>query len=285
MDTGKFVGLLLAFLVGALVLVAFVPIIEETTSETKTFENEGLYYMENPTEAVTMKYLGNAEWEINGEPLTYTSIGATNVIVTESFFVRNNGQVMGSLWQTWDTAEITIDNGTITGTFIRNETPGTVNTTYTDICIVTTEKSDLIMKNPSVATYFKSDSIADGMGITTVKDSDGVNQLKIFKIHVENMTATVTTESADITIDNVQLNTVAVNGYNDLYLFSSVTFNAVAGDYTTACTYNIVIVPSEVTAEKTIHPDSTLATIIDLLPFIAGVGLLMGAVAYFLRRY
>lgn len=284
MDTGKFVGLLVAFLVGALVLVAFVPIIEDTTSSTKTFENDGMYYMTNPTEAVHVEFLGGTDWKINGETLDYTVIGATNIVVFDNSFIRNVGQVRGDITTSFNDADFTIDNGTITGTY--NNGTGTINWTYTERCYVATnDKSAWTMTSNTGGWYIKSDSQITGIGLTTVKDSDGNNQIIVIHADAVGLEATVTTPTNAVTISDVVVNATPVNGYLDLYEFTSITFKVTWGTYVTNCTYNTVIVPSEVTVEKEYHPDSTLATIIDLLPFIAGVGLLMWAVAYFLRRY
>lgn len=285
MDTGKFVGLLVAFLVGALVLVAFVPIINETTSATDTFENKGLYYMTNPTESMHVEYLGSNNWEINDEPLDYTIAGATNILIFDDIFVRNNGQVRGGATATWDSADLTIANGTVTGTQVIGGNSSSLTWTYTDSFVAVNGSGEWVMKAYNQESYIKADSEIIGMGMTQIKDDGGNNALITCYVSVSDLTATVTTSNTNVTISDVEVNTTPVSGYIDLYKFTSVTFKATWGTYTSDCTYNVVIVPSEVTAEKSIHPDSTLATIIDLLPFIAGVGLLMGAVAYFLRRY
>lgn len=233
--------------------------------------------MTNPTESMSLEFLGGTDWMIDGEPLDYTVYGATNIIVTDSFFVRNNGQLRGTTSATWTAANLTIDNGTITGTATAGGNTTSVNLTYSQIYVATNDTSDNLMKSTS-DVYVTSDSTIYGMGLTSVKDSTGGNQFVIFTIEANGSTATVTTPTEAVTISNVTVNRVAVDGYIDLYKFTSVTFDATWGEYTTACNYNIVIVPSEVTVELSQHLDNGEINLINIIPVMAIVTILLLAV-------
>ena len=283
----KYVSVIVGVLVSALVLGAFVPIFSDVTATEDDFENKGIYYMQNPTEPMSVVYSGDTDWVIDGEPLNYTVLGATNIIVLDdNLYVRNVGQVRGSVYTGWSSAELTIGNGTVTGTAIAGGNSTTINWTYTTAYIATNdENADYIMTNPNNNTYIKSDSDLIGLGLSTVKDADGNNQFVTFSVVVDGIdNVSVTTQTDGITITDVVVNCEAVSGYIDLYKFTSVTFNAVWGENTTPLTYNIIIAPSSVTAERSVHGDDAFNSVINIIPLVAGLGLLLGAVYYFISR-
>lgn len=268
--------LVIALVVGVImVTTAVIPLVSDY-SDAKSFTNTGLYYITNPDEEMTVEYLGDSAWEINGEPLVYTNAGATNILIFDSIFVRNNGQVRGTTYQTWTSAELTIGDGTVTGTATVSGTPTSINWTYTDSYVATNDSSaEYIMKAGTSSSYINEDSSVIGMGLTSVKDPDGANQPIPFYVTVEGLEATVSTTPAyesSISISDIQVNYSEVGGYRDLYSFDSVTFKATWGTNVTNVTYNIVIVPHEVTAEKD-NPDQYKA-IVSVLPILAIVGLI-----------
>lgn len=273
----KIVGLVIALVVVGMVLVPFVT--DATTTE-KTFENDGLYYMTNPTESVHVEFLGGTEWRINGEILDYTVLGATNIIVFDDSFIRNVGQVRGDITTSFNDADFTIDNGTITGTY--NNGTGIIDWTYTERCyIATNDKSAWTMTSNTGGWYIKSDSQITGIGLTTVKDSDGNNQIIVIHADAVGLEATVTTTTAAVTISDIAVNATPVNGYNDLYEFTSITFKATWGTNVTNCTYNIVIVPSEVTAELSQHASNIEITLYQMIPILVVLGLIVAIVGMF----
>lgn len=284
MNANDLVKLVVGVVVGALMLSAIlIPTINEATTTEHTFTNEGLYYMTNPTESVHVEYLGGTEWRINDEPLVYTVLGATNIIVFDDTFIRNVGQVRGDTTVSFNNADFTIDNGTITGTY--NDGTGTIDWTYTERCYVATnDKSAWTMTNNTGGWYIKSDSQITGIGLTTVKDSDGNNQIIVMNVEAVGLEATVTTPTTAVTISDIVVNAIPVNGYNDLYQFTSITFKATWGTNVTNCTYNIVIVPSEVTAELSIHASEEEIQILEVIPILVTVGLILGVVGVAFSR-
>ena len=287
MEKTNVLTLIITLVVGVILTGALLgPVISDATKTHETFHNDGLYYMENPSESISVKFLGDSAWEINGETLEYTNIGATNIIVTDNTFVRNNGQVRGGAYATWTAADLTIGNGTITGTATVSGSSKPISWTYDYVYVATNDDSAAyLMKSNTKDAYIKADSEVIGMGISTVKDSTGSNNTAEFKVIVDDLTATVTTTNQYVTVSNILVNATAVDGYEDLYLFTSVTFDATWGDYTTHLTYNIVIVPSEVTAELSDHLTPGQISLMGAIPIMVIVALLMAAVgAIALRR-
>lgn len=288
MDTKELTAILVVAMIGCVIVAGFIPVVGESVSATTTFENEGIYYMTNPAESMHVEYTGGTSWVIDDEPLNYTSIGATNIVVFDNSFIRNNGQIRGTVNTGWDNADVVIGNGTITGT--ANDGAVTVNYTYDTVYIATNDKSSWIMTKPTNTTYIKGDSELIGMGLTGVKDGLNVDHYITCYVTVNDLEATVTTNSTSVTISDIVLNTVAVNGYIGLYEFNSVTFKATwtdtNGTAITDCTYNILIAPSTVTAEKAIHADANTASIVSMIPFILIMGIvLMFVGVVIVRRY
>ena len=261
-----------------------IPVIAESTTTEDTFTNKGLYYMTNPTEQMTYEFLGGTDWTVNGEPLDYTLVGATNILIFDDIFIRNIGQVRGSVNSTWQSAEIVVDNGTVTGTAIVNGTSTSINWTYTESYVATNDNSDYIMKSNTAKSYIKTDTDVIGMGMSNIKDSDGNSNSTVFYVSVENLTPVVTTPNTYVTVSDVQLNVTPVDGYVDLYEFDSVTFKTKWGDYESSVMYNVVIVPSEVTAERSIHPDANTNALLNLIPLLVVVGIILGTVGFIALR-
>lgn len=290
MDTGKFVGLLVFFLVGALVLVAFVPIIQETTSATDTITNEGVYNMTDDDSDYTLVYNGvSGTIDANGTIIQRDSIpaGAWTLISTPDYMIRlqNYSAQSYNLWifgidgfnrvignSETDNVTIGVSSGSIT---LDTET-----WTYSGEFRGIDPKGSYVMTDGTPFTVNKTDSIIVGNGTTPVT----VWYDLFYMIGtVEDMEVTA---KDTITISNIEVNTTPQSNYVNGVSVESITFTATDGTNTVDATYNRVIVPAEVTLEKSIHPDTTLATIINLLPLIAGVGLLMFLVAEFLyTRY
>lgn len=306
MDTGKFVGLLVFFLVGALVLVAFVPIIQETTSATDTFENKGYYYMEklttdSPEYTVTWDYtepnkivVNDIETELPTSTTFPASIVASDTWgirytigggdVGLSIFGAQNG-IIGSASTNENTSmEMLFSNGSAEITVNDGVTDTTYTMTYEQVYVVSSENKEYaIMKYGDGSVYVKDDSVIYGTGRTLVSGTQyNIN----INGTIEDGFDVAVIWPTGFTAGDVTINATAVNGYIDLYSFESIEYPISDGNTTVDVTYSQVIVPATVVAEKTIHADTTLATVINLLPLIAGVGLLMFLVAEFLyTRY
>ena len=290
MDTGKFIGLLVFFLVGALVLVAFVPVIQETTSATNTITNDGVYNMTDDDSDYTLVYNGTSGTiDANGTVIQRDSIpaGAWTLISTPEYMIRlqNYSAQSYNLWifgitgfnrvlgnVETDGVTIHVSSGSIT---LATETWN-----YTGEFRGIDPNGSFVMTDGQPFTVHKTDSIIVGNGTTPVS----VWYDLFYMIGTaEDMEVT---SNGTITISDIQVNRTPLTQYVDGVSVESITFSATDGTNSTNATYNRVIVPEEVTLEKSIHPDTTLATVINLLPLIAGVGLLMFLVAEFLyTRY
>lgn len=294
MDTGKFIGLLVFGIVGVLVVMAFIPMITETTSATDTFTNSGSYYLTDDDDSYTLVYDPSGKFIVNGEDIPFTDLpayGRMSVGTTDEFMLRFVNDATSkydfrlidfssplSIASSDSVAPVTLtfNNGTLS-------ISGSETTyTYTSESFRGLAKEgNYVMTNGTDKPKVNSD--------TTIILGDGTTQVahwydRFYMIGtVEDMDVSA---SEGITISDTEVNATKISGYVDLVEFTSITFTATDGNTTADATYNRVIVPVTVTTEKAIHPDSALATMINLLPLIAVIGLFMFLVGEFLyTRY
>lgn len=70
----------------------------------------------------------------------------------------------------------------------------------------------------------------------------------------------------------------SVNGHIDLYNVSGFGVTATQGDTTKTLTFNSFIVPSEVTAERTVHAGDSVIQIMSILPIFIVLGMIVAVV-------
>lgn len=315
MDTGKFIGLLVFFLVGALVLVAFVPVIQETTSATDTFTNAGYYSMDELGQdaELTISWdkstpmiltVGETAVDMTDLPKSrsYTIIGSSDFVVRYDKINDTSVVIQGynndnDYFNVGDGTEVTItvSSGSVTCHSNRTDISGGLTTeyTFTDVAYALNPLGNgtysYIMKDAAQTAYVKGDSVIYFLGVTNVTPTEVIgvyasgtldDGMTVETAAIRNVT------TVDSYTDPVPTYT-EVNGYKDLYALEKYEFT-INYDSTESydVTYSYFIVPYEVTAEKEYHADTTLATVINLLPLIAGIGLLMFLIGEFLyTRY
>lgn len=299
----KIIGIVVAVIV---VAVALIPITEEATATTTTFDNrEGaLFEVEkitaDSTYAFEWVYTDPTHATVNGNTVSLKN--ATVICSTNSFLIRygqdtTNGHYLQSVGgglsaygseTNKTTLTITANAGTITAV-VANE-GGSTSTKTIDFIegygIVA--NGNYVMKSSTQTVNMLSDSPIVAMGLTNL---DGVwfNMFQITGTIEDVDIIQVNPSPATYTISNVAVNSTAVVEYNDLSTLTSITFTATQIEDTSKvynCTYNYFIVPAEVTAEKTIHADAMTNSIISIIPIFVVLAILMGIVGlmYFNRN-
>lgn len=291
MDTKTITAVIIGLMVSGVILVAFVPIFTEVTATEKTFDNgaDALGYVSTITSESDYTFAwtpGDDSISINGETVDLFANG-TVVCKSGSTMVRyTNGY-----FQCWNPNLITI--GGPDQAFNLSITNGVMTISGEDITTITADmtggfilasEGDYVMKSPTQKAYVLKDSSITAMGVTTM--TGNVNTaititgtpmgVEVDKIYPTNV---------DFTFTDVNISKTEVSGFNDLYQIEKITFTATdENSNTTNCTYNYFIVPSKVTAEHSVHGDDAFNAIINLIPLLAGVGLLMFGVYYFISR-
>lgn len=286
MDTKSIITVIIGLMVSGVILMAFVPICTEVTATEHTFTNGKLYYMNEigEDESIIYTYDGTLGiWTINGEAINISVSEATTVVAGDGFIIRANGQLRGSAIASPASIEsLTVTANGVTMNYTKPDaTTATATATGTVYYYATNIETDYVLCPYDLPTYVNKDSqiLADGQsGIAS-------GQAAVFKIigSIDDG-FTVTCQTPGVTIGDVVCNYEKVNGYVDLYKITNITFSTVYNDVERGQTYSSYIVPAEVTSEKSIHGDDAFNTVINLIPLIAGMGLLMAGVYYFIIR-
>lgn len=312
MDTGKFVGLLVAFLVGALVLTAFVPIIDSTqhTIEKTINQNEGYNHtMDLISDDVTIEINYS-----NGASTIDVTVGTTTKEVDVSttatprtllFYsdicmlfvdrIANENAPVYAVKSTGYTGNLS----NATSVFTYNNTTKAVTLvvgdveTYTDTVekfayvydgnagkygFFDTNANPTVNKDATIEVMSLGGWWANSIVTYTATGQAWYNSTTT-PIQGMVITAPATPEEYSATITG----TWTDNG-NKTYTRSSNLLNASYNDGETDKTLSqtsVTIAPIEYVS----YEENATSDIVGLLPLVAGVGMLIWAVAYFLRRY
>ena len=306
------VGLTVCVIVAATVLM---PILSDATKTTDTYTNEGYYKMshfDNTTdhsfswtyESPNVVTVDNQEVVISGilnkdvtiiadtNWLVRLSTDASGNVLRLSLVLSSGGTTTASVSDS-HTISMTLESGAMSTTFA-----GTNKTaSYDDVWIISND-GDMIMKKADVDSYLNGDSQVVGYGLTRIRNnaggltgSPGVGMMFIGS-YDDGITGTVWRGGDNVSLSDETMNTVVDSSHIDLYKFSSITATATltetVDDETvttdTAVTYNYVIVPYEVTAERSIHFDTGTNAIINAIPIIIIVAMITMAVGFFLVK-
>ena len=142
---------------------------------------------------------------------------------------------------------------------------------------------DYILKKPGYSAYILDDSPIFGMGLTSL---DGVWSNEFQISGTKDLMQVSSINAPTYTLGDVNVETNSINGYVGLNTFDNVSFTATNTTTGTVAplTYNYVIVPKEVTAEKTIHADGATLSLISIIPLLVLTGLVIGVVGSFIRN-
>ena len=286
MEIGKLpmaiVGITIAVIVCAVLLI---PVVQESTTTHETFINEGYFRMNKITTgnlSFNWDYDTPGTITVNGENIQYNNNSGLelSVVCSDTFYLRirdNNasfiyngpgGNVVADSTGESLTVTIVDNSGTVTN--------GTDTKTFTntgDIYHIS-NTGDYVMKKSNESAYMNSDSQIFIRGVSRI----GTHYVSFVVSGDIEDGPTIT--ASDVTLDNVKMNSTPISNYIDLYKFDSVTFDATyTGESTpTSVTYSYVVVPYQVIAERSVHPDATTTQLINVIPILVIIGIVMLAV-------
>ena len=298
MDVKAIPALIVGVMVAVVMVGAVLPVFADTTQAYDTFTNEGMWRMAPNTNGDVYTYDNTDKtWSLNGTVVNDSGVANVSVILLDDLTIRSNGWVRG--------AQIT---GNSVTTVVTNANDQTVitgnglsgNGTYTIQGYGVNPNGDYLMTSYDKPAYMNGDSSIYATGVTAIGATfdaifhitgnidDGVS---IVASKVRNVAYTISDES----IDDVVIHYTPVNGYNDLYILSGITFNYSCtatptgdGDPVTitkqAVSYSSYVVPYEITAERSVHTEGPLTVLINVLPLMAVAGLLLSGVAWFVWK-
>lgn len=285
MDPKRIVALVVGASVMVLIFSALlVPIINDATTTEKTFDNTSYgYYQMKALEVGDIWERNESTWTHNDETLVTQSLGTVSILALDNTAVRQNGQLRGTTQSSNNFV-----NGEVTeeGILLFNEDkPIPFDSGYG-----ATLDGDYILKTYSDKAYVNGDT---ALWVTGVSGFNDLSSNANFIVHIEGtiddgVTITVTAvkngTSSNFVVGDYTINYAPVAGYNDLYLIDNITFNVTAynseaeDNVTTAVSYSTFVLPKEVTAELTIHPDSATNALLSAIPIIVMIGIVLAVV-------
>lgn len=294
----KIIGVTLAVFV-SIILVGglMVPIVNDATSPTDTFTNQGIFYVNDLPAGSTLNYIwNNGELTVNGEVIDIAAFesaydGSSSIMFTENMTVRYaTGESViafkGAVFcNNIPTANIIVSDGTITGTYMDSGTEKTLNVTYTEFTGIV-PKSSMIMANAPV--YLATDSEIHVTGFVNASGLDQYYVVNVTGSIGDGITVSVYdqlngTAVDSITVSNIEIDADLVDGYTNLYVFNKISFIMSNDTATHDVTFSLMVVPEKISAELTDPMDPAAAGILNVAPILVIVALLTMAVALFVR--
>ena len=294
-NLGKMPILIVALVIGIIMATTAILPLASDYSEAKTFKNDGYFYMSNPSESISM-VLSDGVLTINGDSVNpgddQTYPDGISVLITENSIFRYYGSELRSRggligYHTIGACELTFNNGALTGTYLESGVTTTVNTTYTDLTIISPNKTDIVMCKP-VPQYVNSDSLISGAGVVNSPSQATKYWVAEFSGSIDDgITGQLYGQSTGVVpesthIENATINYVPVDTHKDLYKINSITFDVVGEGGTDEITFTIYMTPSEVTAEPD-NPD-TYKNLIKIVPLMAFIMLVVAAAAMIISK-
>ena len=297
----KIVGITVTVLVSLVVLAGvLMPVLDDATAKEDTFTNDGFVRMTkyNDTDSVSFvwDHTNPAQVTINDEvvKLPYSTTGASFVLTAggnAEFLLRytsfspTTGQMSwfaswgGAHASTSDATDMTVEFNAGTATVsITGSDPFTA--TYTDYLFMVSNNGDYTMKKPTELAYLNGDSEVYGIGRTSVGGT-GYSFVIVGTID-DGFTASVV-QTGGPTLSTPEAAYTESNDHKDLYNFDKITLVATKGGTDYDITYNQVIVPYEVTAERSVHFTDNQKALFAVIPVLIIVAILIGVVALVIR--
>lgn len=283
-----------------------VPVIGEATTTEKTFTNGGyftydavaddtdvtiVWEMASPDvvkigdNTITMPE-GASSWTIVGSE-NFTARFYRNATVTGIQCYGTSGYISGntgtagltSLTVAVSAASMVITAGENTKTYTMGDHGFVLNPIG---------KGALTLKYSDEAAYINEDTEVYLCGTTFVTGSGTNDFVGVFGWGtVDDLTMSSfygNSSPNTVSFGDVTATYSAVSGYVDLYLLEKFTFPLTQNGATVTATYSYFVVPTEVTAELSIHPDDTSIALLSIIPVLIVVGLIIGVATIFLSR-
>lgn len=304
MEVKKLTIAVLSLTIAALIAVTvLIPVVSDVTSTTDTFTNDGLYLMDTisstDTDTVTLTWDHTKPKEITVNSITVSlakipdTWGITvPLIQTNSWFILYNKQTPTNIqlytstgWtkqaSTSDNTDLSISMASGTASMTFGATSTSYN--YTDGYYVSSTGSYTMMGANDYAYVLTTSAMAGvknfSYEISGTATTCGVAVKGTYSALVCTGIGPASFTSSGVTFSNQTANGSEVTDHVNLKKVGSISFTATIGDNDTDSTMNNIIVPHQVIAERTIHVDNTLSTLIGIIPLLVIIALVIGAVA------
>lgn len=285
--------------IGVLVFASLlIPVVDQATATTDTFNNNGYFKMSEITEdtdtTIVWNYTDPTKLNINGEEvnvdipigLRVSIVGADSTIIryfhptAENWGIQmysSAGYIQASIA---DSTNMTISINNLTISADNGNTTKSIGITQG---YVIDPAGVWIMKDTNNPAYIhKNDSVMILAGITNIPGA-GDTGLYAEGTITDGLDFTYVPTSSTVpavSFGEVTFNYAEVAGYIDLVSLSSCVFDITNNGTTGTATYSYFIVPATVTAEKAIHADEPTREVLEIMPLILIAGLIIGVLGY-----
>lgn len=296
----KLITIVLTLVVGIILAGSvLMPVLNDATKTTDTFENSGYFHMEKygTDEDVTIVWDPATPKQISVNGVTYlpaTPVNQfVNVAIGDDWYFRyadggSNTYVQVSYSGIDQVAGSNSDGQTVTvtcsdGTATITKGTTTQTATYTELYVISGDDGAYIMKNANESVTVAGDTEFIGLGSTALGTGKAV--LKVTGNVDDGADVTVIgTTASEIEISDINVAAVSMTGHNG-YTLSNVTFTITADAVEYPATYSYFIAPASVTLELAEHLTPGQIALMGAIPIMVIVALLMAAVgAITLRR-
>lgn len=293
MEIKDLTAILVVAMVGCVLVAGFIPVVGETVEPNVKIINEGAYNLTDNDDNYTIIYDPSGKYIIGDKEIPFSDLPADSITIASAknmlLRFQNWSAQSYNLW-------LFVDGATpVVIASVLNDSPVTItfnNGTFTwgeNTSSYTSDDSVRIFNPDGAYTMTKYNESATILKDTTVIVGNGTTLVNAWtnRFYIEGTTDDITvTPATGITVSNVQVNTTDISSLKDGVKLDSITFTATDGENTVNATYNRVIVPIEITAEKAIHADENTASMIAMIPFILIMGIVLMFVGVVLvRRY
>ena len=310
----KFIALAVGLTVGVILLSGFLwPVIADATATEDEFTNDGYFRMTHYgiDEDVTLT------WDVTKPkvvvvndvevPINYNvTNGQVTIVADTNFIVRlNNGASATSVSYIGPTgaahtatvsAEFVFSNGDLSVTMVVDSGSVNYTATYENIYVPSLD-GPYTMKMYDRPAYVNADSHIFAYGMTRVNTSTGVMPAPGVGLEFDgNIDDGITGRvwrygNFPTTLSNETINSTIESSHADLYKFDSITATATLSETVdeqtvttdTEVTYNYLLVPYQVTAERTWHLDTTQIALVAAIGTLGAI-VLIAAAAGSIRR-
>lgn len=306
MNLGKNIMMIVSLMVAVIIALAvLVPVIQDTSASEDTLKNTGIFNAKSLTETsettLMFDHTNPNILTVDGVDIdmsnTVSPYSQVTVIFTNDWFARyilgnqaiavykcgtnSANAIGGGSVSSGNDLSISISNGSATITF------GETTLTYDvsgDGAIISPTEADYVIKKASDTAYVNSDSIVYGAGRTDrALGQSSTSFNAILKASIDDGVTPIAYSPQYNFSETQSVNYSEVESHVDLYSLTGFTFNLTAQDVEYPINYNQIFVPTEVTAERTVHVTPIEASLLGIIPLLVVIGIVIGAV-WFIRQ-
>lgn len=277
-----------------------IPAIENGVTTEDTYTNTGIFNAKsiNETSNHTLSYdytnpsvltVDDESVDMTNTPQTY---GSVTVLFSNDWFLRyvlsNNSLILykcgtnsAAAIKTIDpTSEsnvsVTISEGT--ATIVMGESTYTYTVDGAGMTI-SSDKGDYVIKTSTTKAYVNGDSVVYGIGRTErALGTGGTSFNAMISATVDDGLSPIYYSPEYNFSENESVNYTENSSHKDLYELSGFTFNLVSQGVDHPITYNQIFVPTEVTAERTVHANTSTILLFQTIPVFIVLGMIVAVV-------